>query len=54
MADSLEKTSKKLVDRYLRAKPAPVTKKSNNYTNYNQSTETKEEQKYSLNFYSLY
>jgi hypothetical protein len=45
MADALEKSSKKLIDKYLKVKAPPATKKTSNYSNYNQNTENKEELK---------
>jgi len=47
MADGLEKSSKKLIDKYLKIKPptAATVPKKTNFPNYNQTQETKEEAK---------
>lgn len=47
MAESLEKSSKKLIDKYFKPKPA-TNKKSNNSANFSQNAEPKEEFKYTF------
>jgi hypothetical protein len=43
MADGLEKSSKKLIDKYLKVKPVAQPTKKSNFSNYNQGAEAKEE-----------